>query len=129
MQYLRGCRPGEVPPSQMRHNPHSIRSIETFVLQVVRVVAKVTKQGRVITHTEAMFYREDGLLMARGSHSKFVEATGLWYWVLGLRPWAFAIALRRLRVNQRYTRIAYYCSGESVGTPLNTFVNFLVAPL
>lgn len=66
LQYVEGCGPGDI----------------------VVVTAKVTKRGDTLIHTEAKITREDGTLMCRGTHVKYVANTPKPFKLFQhLRPW------------------------------------------
>jgi acyl-coenzyme A thioesterase 13 len=66
LQFVEGCSPGEL----------------------LSVTAKVTKRGETIMHSEAKIKRQDGTLVARGTHVKYVGATPLPFKIIQrLRPW------------------------------------------
>lgn len=66
LQFVEGCTPGEL----------------------LTVSAKVTKRGDVIMHSEAKIRRQDGALVARGTHVKYVGGTPLLFKLIQrLRPW------------------------------------------
>lgn len=66
LQFVEGCTPGEL----------------------LTVTAKVTKRGEILMHSEAKIRRQDGTLVARGTHVKYVGATPLPFKILQrLKPW------------------------------------------